>query len=107
VIDCFKPECVDTSTQPPTFNISFPNSVEQRQDCCLPDHPDCIAEIACFRGGLAADTGVFRSTAGSLLRNVDFPPFTPDTYLAPWDAELVRRVLQKGPAVGLHWHADP
>jgi len=106
VIDCFKPECINTSTQPPTFNIPFSMGIDLRSDCCLPGKPDCISEIACFQGGLFADKGIFRASAGTILRNVDFPPFTGATYLNPQDVSIINGVLQKGPAVGRHWRLD-
>jgi hypothetical protein len=107
VVDCFKPECIDASSGMPIFNRTFRSGTDIREDCCLPGQPNCISEVACFQGGLAADTGIFRATAGGVMRTERFTGYTPANYLGYWQSQLVDAILQKGPAIGLHWDPNP
>ena len=94
VIDCFKPEC----TQP----ISFVNGIDFNENCCLPGK-DCLAEIGCFEGGAGADKGIWRATAGTLMRSPYYSNFTRGNSINSYDQSLITQALSKGPAVGKTW----
>ena len=94
VVDCFKPEC----TQP----ISFANGIDFNENCCLAGK-DCLAEIGCFEGGAGADKGIWRATAGTVLRSPYYQNFTPSNLLSSHDQSIITQALSKGPAVGKTW----
>ena len=86
-------DCIDTVACPLPLAGDWSNP----SNCCLPGHPDCYAEVACFEGTQYHDTNLWRPTGENLMRNHWWDGYQPDTYLSLVMQDHIIGAVMNGP----------
>ena len=95
-IDCFSSK----------LPIDFLDGIDIGDRFCKLPGMKCWKEIGRFEGGAYADTNIWRSSSGGVMRNPYTGQIIGNDYISKWDQEIVQKVINKGPAVGKKWDSS-